>query len=172
MGHKGARLTNLINLSGRYVVLDPKVDKPSVSRRLSDSERDRLKDIARELTAEFDLGGFGMIVRTAAEGASKEEIAVDIERLLGVWADIQESTPKGAAPRMIYEEPPLVIRVIREHFTRTFAGGCYRHASTTGGYVPGNHRSDLVSQVAQYDEGSRSSSIPVEDSSARPWIAV
>jgi ribonuclease E len=56
MGHKGARLTNLINLSGRYVVLDPKVDKPSVSRRLSDSERDRLKDLARELTAEFDLG--------------------------------------------------------------------------------------------------------------------
>ena len=154
MGHKGARLTNLINLSGRYVVLDPKVDKPSVSRRLSDSERDRLKDIARELTAEFDLGGFGMIVRTAAEGAGKDEIAVDIERLLGVWADIQESSPKGAAPRMIYEEPPLVIRVIREHFTRDFRRLLIDDPAIHDEVVAYLESTDpdLVARVAKYDE--------------------
>jgi ribonuclease E len=144
----------MINLSGRYVVLDPKVDKPSVSRRLSDSERDRLKEVARQLTAEFDLGGFGMIVRTAAEGASKEEIAVDIERLLGVWTDIQESIPKGGAPRLIYEEPPLVIRVIREHFTRDFRRLLIDDRAIHDevmAYLEATDP-DLVSRVALYDE--------------------
>jgi ribonuclease E len=154
MGHKGARLTNQLNLSGRYVVLDPNVDKPSVSRRLSDMERDRLKEIARQLIAELDLGDFGMIVRTAAEGASKEEIAVDIQRLLGVWADIQESVPKGGAPRLIYEEPPLVIRVIREHFTRDFRRLLIDdpaiHEEVVG-YLQATDP-DLVSRVALYDE--------------------
>jgi ribonuclease E len=116
MGHKGARLTNQINLSGRYVVLDPNVEKPSVSRRLADAERDRLRAIAAELVPE----GFGIIVRTAAEGATRDEIAADVERLLSVWDDINEAVPRGGAPRMIYEDPPLVIRVIREHFTKEF----------------------------------------------------
>jgi ribonuclease E len=120
MGHKGARLTNEVSLSGRFVVLDPNVTSPSVSRRLGDAERDRLKEIHRQLTAEVDLGDFGMIMRTASEGASKAEIAVDIERLLGIWAEIQESVPHGGAPRLVYEEPPMVIRVIREHFTSEF----------------------------------------------------
>jgi Rne/Rng family ribonuclease len=74
MGHKGARLTNEINLSGRYVVLDPNVEKPSVSRRLSDAERERLRDIARETSDELGLEQFGVIVRTAAEGTAKDEI--------------------------------------------------------------------------------------------------
>jgi ribonuclease E len=116
MGHKGARLTNQINLSGRYVVLDPNVEKPSVSRRLPDAERDRLRGIAADLVPD----GFGIIVRTAAEGASKDEIAADVDRLLAVWDDIQAAVPSGGAPRLIYEDPPLVIRVIREHFTKEF----------------------------------------------------
>ncbi|MEX1208614.1 MAG: Rne/Rng family ribonuclease [Acidimicrobiia bacterium] len=120
MGHKGARLTNEVSLSGRFVVLDPNVTSPSVSRRLGDAERDRLKEIHRQLTAEMDLGDFGMIMRTASEGATKVEISADIERLLGIWADIEQSVPQGAAPRLVYEEPPMVIRVIREHFTSEF----------------------------------------------------
>ena len=154
MGHKGARLTNQINLSGRYVVLDPNVEKPSVSRRLSDSERDRLKEIARQLTAEIDLGGFGMIVRTAAEGASKGEIAADIHRLLGVWVDIQASIPRGVAPRLIYEEPPLVIRVIREHFTKDFRRLLIDDPAVHDevlAYLEATDP-DLVSRVAPYDE--------------------
>jgi ribonuclease E len=116
MGHKGARLTNEINLSGRYVVLDPNVQKPNVSRRLPDAERDRLKQIGQELRPD----GFGIIIRTAAGGASKEDIGADIERLLRTWLNIQRSTDDGGAPRLVYEEPPLTIRVIREHFTRDF----------------------------------------------------
>jgi ribonuclease E len=116
MGQKGARLTNEINLSGRYVVLDPNVEKPSVSRRLPDAERDRLRAIAADLVPP----GFGIIVRTAAEGATREEIQADIDRLLGVWEEINEAVPRGGAPRLIHEDLPLVIRVIREHFTKEF----------------------------------------------------
>jgi ribonuclease E len=116
MGHKGARLTNQINLSGRYVVLDPNAEKPGISRRLSDSERDRLRVIADDVRP----AGFGVIVRTAAEGASRDEVAADVDRLMRAWEVISASAPNGGAPRMIYQEPPLVIRVIREHFTRDF----------------------------------------------------
>jgi ribonuclease E len=116
MGHKGARLTNQINLSGRYVVLDPNAQKPGISRRLPDAERDRLRAIADDLRPQ----GFGVIVRTAAEGATREEIAADIDRLMKAWEEISASVPNGGAPRLIYEEPSLVIRVIREHFTKEF----------------------------------------------------
>jgi ribonuclease E len=116
MGHKGARLTNEINLSGRYVVLDPNAQKPGISRRLSDSERDRLRRIAEDVRPD----GFGVIVRTAAEGASRDEIAADVDRLMATWNSVSDSASSGGAPRLIYEEPSLVIRVIREHFTRDF----------------------------------------------------
>jgi ribonuclease E len=154
MGHKGARLTNEVNLSGRYVVLAPNVDKPSVSRRLSDSERDRLKILAREITAEMELKGFGMIVRTAAEGASKEEIASDVKRLLEAWADIQEEIPRGGAPRLIYEEPPLVIRVIREHFTKDFRRLLIDDRQTFDEVVAylQDADPDLVARAQLYDE--------------------
>jgi ribonuclease E len=150
MGHKGARLTNQINLSGRYVVLDPNVEKPSVSRRLADAERDRLRGIAAELVPE----GFGIIVRTAAEGASRDEIAADIDRLLGVWDEINEAVPRGGAPRMIYEDPPLVIRVIREHFTKEFKRLLIDHRETYEQVVDYLKVTDpdLVDRVQLYDE--------------------
>ena len=154
MGHKGARLTNEVSLSGRFVVLDPNVTSPSVSRRLPDAERDRLKEIHRQITAEMDLGGFGMILRTASEGATKAEIAADIERLLGVWADIEESVPKGGAPRLIYEEPPLVIRVIREHFTQEFRRLLIDDPPIHEQVIAYLKETDpdLVAKVALYDE--------------------
>jgi ribonuclease E len=115
MGHKGARLTNQISLAGRYLVLAPDADVRGISRRLPEDERRRL----REIVAEVRPKGMGAIVRTAAQGASKEDIAADIDRLKAKWTDIQAKagTP---APALIHEEPPLVLRVIREHFTRDF----------------------------------------------------
>jgi len=116
MGHKGARLTNQISLAGRYLVLAPDADVKGISRRLSDDERRRLREIVGELRPK----GMGIIVRTAAEGASREDIEADIQRLLGTWEEITRRRGEVAAPALIYEEPPLVLRVIREHFTKDF----------------------------------------------------
>jgi ribonuclease E len=116
MGHKGARLTNQISLPGRFLVLAPESDMRGISRRLDDEERTRLRRLVGDLRPE----GFGAIVRTAAEGATKEEIQEDIDQLLSVWNRIQQEAPRGRAPRILHEEPPLVLRVIREHFTQDF----------------------------------------------------
>jgi len=150
MGHKGARLTNQINLSGRYVVLDPNVQKPNVSRRLPDSERERLKEIGAAVRPD----GFGIIIRTAAGGASREDIAADIDRLLETWNEVQESATGGGAPRLVYEEPPLAIRVIREQFTRDFrrlmVDDPEIHEMVVG-YLKGTDP-DLVERVQHYDD--------------------
>ncbi len=116
MGHKGARLTNQISLAGRYLVLSPDADVRGISRRLSDDERRRLRDIVAELRPK----GMGVIVRTAAEGASREDIKADIDRLLEIWKDIDAKKDDVAAPKLLYKEPPLVLRVIRENFTKDF----------------------------------------------------
>jgi ribonuclease E len=116
MGHKGARLTNQISLPGRYLVLAPGSDMRGISRRLPDQERERLRRIVGDLRPPE----FGVIVRTAAEEASREEIETDIDRLQRIWDRIGEQIPKGGAPRLLYDEPSLVIRVVREHFTRDF----------------------------------------------------
>ncbi len=116
MGHKGARLTNQISLAGRYLVLAPSEDVRGISRRLPDDERRRLREIVGELRPK----GTGIIVRTAAEGATEEDIKGDIDRLKAIWDQIDTKRSDVVAPALVYEEPPLVIRVIREHFTRDF----------------------------------------------------
>ncbi len=116
MGHKGARLTNQVSLAGRYVVLVPNSDANGISRRLPDDERNRLRNIVRDLQPE----GSGVIVRTAAQGASRAQIRADLEKLTADWEEIQAEARKGGAPRLIHEEPPLLLRVIREHFTPDF----------------------------------------------------
>jgi ribonuclease E len=116
MGHKGARLTGQISLAGRYLVLAPNEDVRGISRRLSDDERRRLREIVGDLRPK----GTGIIVRTAAEGATREDIKADIDRLKEIWDKIDVDRKSANAPALIYEEPPLVIRVIREHFTRDF----------------------------------------------------
>ena len=115
LGHKGARLTNQISLAGRYLVLAPNSDVRGISRRLPDDERRRLRTVIGEVRPK----GMGVIVRTAAEGASKEDIQADIKRLLRIWENI-ESLDSVKAPALLHEEPPLVLRVIREHFTSDF----------------------------------------------------
>ncbi len=116
MGHKGARLTNQISLAGRYLVLSPDADVRGISRRLTDEERRRLREIVGELRPK----GMGIIVRTAAEGASRDDIKADIERLLEIWKDIEGKRDNVTAPALLYSEPPLVLRVIRENFTKDF----------------------------------------------------
>jgi ribonuclease E len=116
MGSKGARLTTEVSLAGRYLVLVPKGSGHGISRRLDDRERQRLRDIARRIRPE----GFGVIVRTVAEGVDEAELARDVERLTRLWQEIEARSSKGSAPFEIYVEPDLVIRVVRDLFSPSF----------------------------------------------------
>ena len=116
MGSKGPRLTSQVTLPGRHLVLSPKSSMLGISRRLPENERTRLRQI---LQAERPPG-FGLIVRTAAAGSSRKEIVADISRLKAKWAEVEKAGKGGSAPRLIHQEPSLLIRVIREHFTQEF----------------------------------------------------
>jgi ribonuclease E len=149
MGHKGARLTNQISLAGRYLVLAPDAEVKGISRRLPEEERRRL----REIVAEVRPKGMGTIVRTAAQGASKEDIAADIERLKRKWDDIRANSGTPG-PALIYEEPPLVLRVIREHFTKDFRRLLIDDRATyerVVDYLEGTE-ADLTSRVKFYED--------------------
>ena len=113
MGSKGARLSTEISLAGRYVVLVPDADSLGVSRRLPDDERTRLRDVAGRLRPE----GYGLIVRTAARGAAEPELAIDIERLVKTWGEISDRASTAHPPALIYAEPELVLRAIRDLLT-------------------------------------------------------
>jgi ribonuclease E len=114
MRSKGARLTALVSLAGRHLVLVPNAGTIGVSRRLSDRERDRLRDIVSALKPE----AHGLIVRTAAEGASKADLERDLKRLIETWEEIQEKARRASAPALVYREPELELRVIRDLFNR------------------------------------------------------
>ncbi|WP_446216467.1 Rne/Rng family ribonuclease [Micromonospora sp. IBHARD004] len=116
IGHKGARLTSHIALSGRHLVYVPNGNASGISRKLSDTERKRLRDVLKKLVPD----GAGVIVRTAAEGASEDELARDVKRLQAQWEDIQAKSAQGGAPVLLYEEPDLVIRVVRDLFNEDF----------------------------------------------------
>ncbi|WP_159794182.1 Rne/Rng family ribonuclease, partial [Puerhibacterium puerhi] len=117
IGHKGARLTSQITLAGRYLVFVPGGGMTGISRKLPDVERGRLKKILREIVPD----GAGVIVRTAAEGASAEELRADVERLQNQWAAISAKAEKGAsAPALLQGEPDLAIRVVRDIFNDDF----------------------------------------------------
>ncbi|MFZ0161852.1 MAG: Rne/Rng family ribonuclease, partial [Kineosporiaceae bacterium] len=112
IGHKGARLTSQISLPGRYLVYVPDGSMTGISRKLPDTERARLKRILREVVPE----GAGVIVRTAAEGASEEELGRDVARLSAQWEDIAAKAKAVNAPALLYGEPDLAIRVVRDIF--------------------------------------------------------
>ncbi|MFV2102664.1 Rne/Rng family ribonuclease [Micromonospora sp. LOL_024] len=116
VGHKGARLTSHIALSGRHLVYVPGGNASGISRKLPDVERKRLRDALKKLVPD----GAGVIVRTAAEGASEDELARDVKRLQAQWEDIQDKVAEGGAPVLLYEEPDLVIRVVRDLFNEDF----------------------------------------------------
>jgi len=113
IGGKGARLTAQISVPGRYLVLVPNSDVTGISRRLPEEERKRLKAIYKKIRPE----GHGLIVRTAAEGATEEQLLADLGRLLSEWAEIEKRAKKAKAPALLYEEPELTVRVVRDLFT-------------------------------------------------------
>jgi ribonuclease E len=115
IGHKGARLTSQISLAGRFLVYVPDGTTSGISRKLPDTERNRLKTLLKEIVPEQA----GVIVRTAAEGASEEELTRDVERLTARWDDIEKKA-KGNAPQLLYGEPDLTLKVVRDLFTEDF----------------------------------------------------
>ncbi|WP_235835446.1 MULTISPECIES: Rne/Rng family ribonuclease [Arthrobacter] len=119
VGHKGARLTSQISLPGRYLVYVPGGSMTGISRKLPDVERNRLKRILKDRLPE----NAGVIVRTAAEGASEEELTHDINRLRAQWEGIesQSTSTKILAPELLYGEPDLTIKVVRDVFNEDFS---------------------------------------------------
>ncbi|MGJ4051159.1 Rne/Rng family ribonuclease [Corynebacterium macclintockiae] len=122
IGHKGARLTNRISFAGRYLVFFPAGTTAGISRKLPVGERKRLKDILGEVIA----GDGGAIIRTAAENATEEQITEDVQRLQKRWEEIRnlenkERESKGAKPVTLYEEPNMLIQVVRDVFNADFS---------------------------------------------------
>ncbi|MGW5425152.1 Rne/Rng family ribonuclease, partial [Streptomyces sp. NPDC003943] len=119
IGHKGARLTSQVSLPGRYLVYVPEGSMTGISRKLPDTERARLKTILKKIVPE----DAGVIVRTAAEGASEDELRRDVERLQAQWADIQKKAAQisTSAPSLLYGEPDMTVRVVRDIFNEDFS---------------------------------------------------
>ncbi|MCS5719852.1 Rne/Rng family ribonuclease [Herbiconiux sp. CPCC 205763] len=116
VGHKGARLTSQVSLPGRYLVYVPNGSMNGISRKLPDTERARLKRILKEVLPE----NVGVIVRTAAEGATEEQLTLDVTRLTNQWADISEQVTKQQAPHLLHSEPDLLIKIVRDVFNEDF----------------------------------------------------
>lgn len=116
VGHKGARLTSHIALSGRHLVYVPHGNASGISRKLPDSERRRLRSTLKKLVPE----GAGVIVRTAAEGADTDDLERDIARLQSEWEAIEAKAAKGGAPALLHAEPDLLVRVVRDVFNEDF----------------------------------------------------
>jgi ribonuclease E len=115
IGHKGARLTSQVSLAGRFLVYVPDGTTSGISRKLPDTERNRLKTLLKEIVPDTA----GVIVRTAAEGASEDELTRDVERLKARWEDIEKKA-KGQSPQLLYGEPDLTLKVVRDLFTEDF----------------------------------------------------
>ena len=116
IGAKGARLTSHISLPGRYIVYSPGGHLSGISRKLPDIERSRLKEILSSLIG----NEASVIVRTAAEGVSEEELVRDVNRLKTQWEIIEKKSRQGSAPQQLYAEPDLTLRIVRDLFTEDF----------------------------------------------------
>jgi ribonuclease E len=136
VGHKGARLTSQVSLPGRYLVYVPGASMMGISRKLPDKERTRLKQILKQVMPE----GAGVIVRTAAEGAAEEELAHDVARLSAQWESIERKAKTASAPELLYSEPDLTIRVVRDIFNEDFSKLV----------VAGDEGWDLVDEYVRY----------------------
>jgi ribonuclease G len=148
MGTKGARLTTEISLPGRFVVYTPYGDGIGVSRRLDDDERERLKEICKGL----ELPEGGLIVRTAAEGASEQELAGDLKLLLKLWSTIRGRADRAQAPTLVYQEAELPLRIVRDLFIRDFKRVVVDHERTYRRIVAYLKRTspELAARVERY----------------------
>jgi ribonuclease E len=158
IGHKGARLTSQISLPGRFLVYVPEGQMTGISRKLPDTERARLKGILKEIVPD----SAGVIVRTAAEGASEEELRADVERLSKIWSSIQKKAKaaaskkagSGGAPLLVHGEADLTVRVIRDVFTEDFSSLVVsgdKAWSDVSGYVS-DVAPDLAERLTQWTE--------------------
>ncbi|WP_440710495.1 Rne/Rng family ribonuclease [Herbiconiux sp. YIM B11900] len=116
VGHKGARLTSQVSLPGRYLVYVPNGSMNGISRKLPDTERARLKRILKEVLPE----NVGVIVRTASEGATEEQLTLDVNRLTAQWAHISELVKTKQGPHLLHSEPDLLIKIVRDVFNEDF----------------------------------------------------
>jgi ribonuclease E len=124
IGHKGARLTQEVSLAGRFVVMVPGQPQTyGISKRLPDDERKRLRRVLDRLRP----ADAGLIVRTAAEGATEDELERDMRRLTAQWNQISDIAKKAKSGSLLYKEPPLAIRLIREEFTKEYRGVVIDH---------------------------------------------
>jgi len=112
--NKGARVTTRVSLAGRYMVLIPGGKESGVSRRISsEEERKRLKSMAKKLRGE----NYGVIIRTAAENISEEALIQDVESLCSLWSEIEYNSKKQSSPCLLYRDPGLLGRVLRDELT-------------------------------------------------------
>ncbi|MDP8975444.1 MAG: Rne/Rng family ribonuclease [Actinomycetota bacterium] len=118
IGAKGGRLTQEVSIPGRFVVLIPGSDSYGISKRLPDEERKRLRRILDEVRP----AGHGIIVRTAAEGASADELRRDVSSLLELWEEIDKAARRTKTPTLLYCEPEMAVRIIREEFNSNYRG--------------------------------------------------
>ena len=157
VGHKGARLTTQVSLAGRYLVYVPGASSTGISRKLPDTERQRLKEILREVVP----SDAGVIIRTASEGVKEEDIRADVERLQTRWAEIDakatETKEKAAGAAIaLYEEPDVLVKVIRDLFNEDFSGLIISGDeawTTINGYV-NSVAPDLVPKLQKYEPAS------------------
>ncbi|MGA4508449.1 Rne/Rng family ribonuclease [Propionibacteriaceae bacterium G1746] len=155
VGAKGARLTSHISIPGRYVVYSPGGQLSGISRKLADTERHRLKEILGHLIDEDS----SVIVRTAAEGASEDELVRDVTRLKAQWEAIEKKVKQGSAPQLLYAEPVPTVRIVRDLFTEDFhelvvegAGGTEDVGDTIINYVE-HVAPHLLERVKRHEAG-------------------
>jgi ribonuclease E len=158
IGHKGARLTQEVSLAGRFVVMVPAQPQTyGISKRLPDDERKRLRRVLDRVRP----SDAGLIVRTAAEGATEDELERDLHRLEAQWKQISDLAKRAKPGSLLYKEPDLAIRIIREEFTKEYRGividepGLYEEVR---GYVDAVSP-ELTDRVELYDE--RAENLPV-----------
>jgi ribonuclease E len=153
IGHKGARLTSQVSLPGRFLVYVPDGTTSGISRKLPENERTRLKTLLKEIVPDTA----GVIVRTAAEGASETELTRDVARLKALWEDIESKVEGGNAPHLLYGEPDLTVKVVRDLFTEDIGQLVISGEEAwqmVEDYVSGV-APDLAERVARHDDSER-----------------
>ena len=169
IGQKGARLTSQISLPGRYVVYVPGGGMSGISRRLPEPERNRLKNILKDLVPDEA----GVIVRTAAEGVSEEELTADVERLKAQWDEIYQKSinPNFHPPVALYTEPDLAVRVIRDIFSEDFQSltiqgdDVFKEISDYIGFIA----PELASKISKYSGNDLFSDYRVDEQLAKAF---
>lgn len=150
VGHKGARLTTQISLAGRFLVYVPGGTSTGISRKLPDTERKRLKEILREIVP----ADAGVIIRTASEGVSEAELTRDVERLQATWRKVSAAAEgESNAPKTLYEEPDLLVKVVRDLFNEDFSKLVIegeRSWNTVEKYI-GTVAPDLLARVSRHE---------------------